>query len=150
MPIAHFPPSGPGPGGVTPQLLVKPPNAIPDPTTTFLVGHAVALVDVAGTPTYFLCGANPANRPDLFIGFVKSASAVPGTTEIVTGRGSTLAPVVEGGGPLTVNAGVFLATTPGEVTQTAPTGPNQVIIQVGFAASTSAITLTTDPRHVIP
>lgn len=152
MPIAHFPGGGGPTPGVTSQLLVLPPNAVldPAPPTPILAGHAVALVDVAGTPTFFLCGANPVNRPELFIGFVEFASVVPGATTVVSGRGSTLSPKVEGGGFLTVNSDVYLAATPGEVTQTAPLGPSQVIIRVGFATSPTTIVLTTDFRQVIP
>lgn len=152
MPIAQFPQSaGPGPG-VSGQLVVKPPLAVPDPAppTPILPGHAVALVDVAGTPTYKLCGAEPVDRPDLFIGFVYSLSVVAGASEIVTGRGSTVTPIVEGGVPLVVNQNVFLSRTPGEVTQTAPIGPTDVMILIGFATSTTNIALMMDFRILFP
>lgn len=152
MPIARFPGGGGGGSTVTSVLLVTPPNAVldPSPPVPIVAGHAVALVDVGGIPTFFLCSANPVDRPDLFIGFILSPSIVPGATKVVSGRGSTLSPVVEGGGPLTVNSDVFLALTPGEVTQTPPSGPSHVILRVGFASGASAITLSTDFRQVIP
>jgi hypothetical protein len=154
MPIAYVPGSGgPTPGGVTDSLLVKPPNAVMDPAppTPFMIGHAVYLGDDGGgTPTVYLCGATPVDRPDLFMGFLDSPGLTPGATLIASGRGSRVVPMVEGGGTLTPNVEVWLAVTPGEVTQTAPSGSGATILKVGVATSTTEIVLTTDFRQVIP
>ena len=151
MPIAYFP-DAVGPGGVTDTLRVKPPGAVldPAPPTPILVGHAVYLADAAGTPTIYLCGAALADRPDLFMGFIETLGAIPGGTIITTGRGSYVQPHVQGGGLLTVNQEIWLSTTAGEVTQTAPVGVSQAIVRVGVATSTTEIILTTDFRQAIP
>jgi len=147
MPIAPFP----SPGGgttVTDTLRVQPPGAVLDPLQTFVPGDAVALVYVAGTPTLRLCGALTAQRPDLFFGFLDVVGVLPGSSIVITGRGSKVIPSTVA--PLTINADVYLSTTAGKVTSTAPIVSGTTSIRVGFAASTTEMFLTTDPRYVFP
>jgi hypothetical protein len=113
-------------------------------------GHAIYLADVAGTPTYFLCGALNVDRPDLFVGFIDTPAVLPGSTIIATGRGSRVVPFVQGAVPLVPNQEVWLSTTPGEVTQTPPAGPARAILRLGTATSTTEMVLTTDFRQAIP
>ena len=53
-------------------------------------------------------------------------------------------PIVEGGAPLTPHLSVYLAVTPGQVTQTPITQPGAVSIRLGEAVSTTSFVLATD------
>jgi len=118
-----------------------------DPLQTFVPGDAVAIVDVAGTPTIRLCGATAALRPDLFFGFLEVVGVLPGSSIVITGRGSKVTPVIQAGS-LTINADVYLSTTAGKVTSTAPTSTGATALRVGFAVSGTEMFLTTDPRYL--
>lgn len=102
-------------------------------------GAAVAVVDNAGTPEYKLCSCSMyASR---FFGFLKDATSNGGKPVIIAGRGSTVTPIVEGGGNLTVGQEVFLSETMGEVTQTAPYGVSNRIVKIGVAISATQMIL---------
>ena len=152
MPLGRFPSGGGGGPTVTDQLLVIPPGVVldPAPPAAFVAGHVVAIVDVAGTPTYKQVSALAVDRPELYFGVMDSPSGTPGTSVIATGRGSNVTPIVELGAPLVVDGEVFLSITPGEVTQTVPSVSGTTIVRVGFAITVTDIVLNTDFRQVNP
>lgn len=95
------------------------------------------------------CGA--ATHPTTFIGFAVLSANAADTVAVVTVRGSTVVPIVEGGAALVATQPVYLSSTTGEVTQTPPPhGPGTVLIQVGVAASGTEFVLTTDARIGTP
>jgi hypothetical protein len=113
------------------------------------IGHAVAIVSVAGNKRVYRCGAS--TYAELFTGFSDTNAAVGSKLLIVVGRGSRVIPFVEGGGLLTENARVFLSATPGEVTQTPmPRGPGVFVVAVGEAISPTEIDLLTDYKIKTP
>lgn len=113
------------------------------------LGHAVAIVDVAGTQRIYRCGAT--TYPDQWAGFADQAAGVGVAIYVAAGRGSRVTPVVEGGGPLTVNQRVYLSMTPGEVTPTpVPRGPGVFTVPVGLAISTTQFTLLSDAKVKTP
>jgi hypothetical protein len=112
-------------------------------------GHAVAIVDVAGTQRIYRCGAT--TYPDQWAGFADQAAVIGQAIYIASGRGSRITPVVEGGGPLTANQRVYLSMTPGEVTSTpVARGPGVFTVPVGLAVSTTQFTLLSDAKVKFP
>lgn len=109
-------------------------------------GAAVSIVDDGGTRKMYLCGANLYAHS--FTGFSAGPVTSGNSGTIVMGRGSLVTPVVEGGVPFTVNQPVFLASTPGEVTQTAP--GSGFVLRVGMAVSTTQLVLLTDYAVALP
>jgi len=151
MPIAHFPGSV-TPGGVGPSLPVILPTIPidPAPPSPVLKGHVVAIIEIAGSPYITLCGAVTATgHPEQLFGVIDNVVPIGGST-VITGRGSLIVPYVEGGAPLVPDQDIFLAVTPGEVTQTPPTGPGDAIIRIGFAISTTQAIWGLDVRTEIP
>ena len=109
-------------------------------------GAAVAIVDDGGMKKILLCGANLYAHS--FAGFSAGPVTSGNSGTIVMGRGSIVTPIVEGGVPFTVNQPVFLSSTPGEVTQTAPLAG--FVLRVGMAISTTQLVLLTDYAVVLP
>ena len=105
-------------------------------------GGAVALIDDGGTKKLVLCRAG--QHAYAFIGFMTAATDMGKSGTVVTGRGSVVTPIVEGGAALVVNQPVFLSDTFGEVTETAPVGGARFVLRVGMATSTTQIVLTSD------
>lgn len=152
MPVAVFPALGGGGGpGTGPNLAVILPTVPldPAPPTPIVKGHVVAVADLAGTASIVLCGALAADHPDLCFG-IMDIPVLGGGSTVITGRGSLFAPIVQGAVPLVPDVEIFLSTTPGEVTQTAPAGAGQTILRLGYAISTTQAILTTDFRQEIP
>jgi hypothetical protein len=152
MPIAHFGGGGgpsPGTGPNLPVILATVPLD-PAPPTPIQKGHVVAIIEIAGSPYITLCGASIASgHPEQLFGVMDTPIAGGGST-VITGRGSLIAPFVEGSIALVPEQDVYLATTPGEVTQTAPVGPSQAIIRIGFAISATQAIWGLDVRREIP
>lgn len=120
------------------------PQVRTDPAVAYGVGQAVALVPnpVTGAPTLMPCGASSYGQH--FYGFL-AAPAVPGLAPVViVGRGSLVTPIVENAVLLDPDQPVWLATTPGQVTQGCPT--SGWALQVGLAISTTQMVLVTDTR----
>lgn len=152
MPIAQRPGGGgpPGPAVPGPRLNVAPPNLVSgDPG--LLLDHVVAIVDNAGVPTVIRCGAHVSDDSVSHVGFFY---ALGPPIVITTGRGSTVTPHVQGGSPLIPGEDVWVSTTPGEVTQLAPTIPTMLSgllqIRVGVATSTTEMVLNPDARFFLP
>jgi hypothetical protein len=95
------------------------------------------------------CGAG--SHPGAFIGFAIKATDAAEPLAVISVRGSSVVPIIEGGGIFAVTLPVYLAATVGEVTQTPPPhGPGTVLVQVGVAASATEFVLTTDARIGTP
>jgi hypothetical protein len=95
------------------------------------------------------CGAD--SYAVAFIGFAIKGAGAGEAVAVITVRGSSVVPIVEGGQILTVPDPVYLSATAGEVTQTPPPhGVGTVLVQVGVAASATEIVLTTDARVGTP
>lgn len=145
MPIAH-PPSAEG--GISDVLMVSLPFC--EAGEPLFKGQAVALIDSAGAKIFRLCGARVVDFAFQFVGFASEDFAVGENHPIVTGRGSRVEPLLEGGGALTPNELLFLSLTPGFVTHTAPQGSGYVSTPIGHAVSTTEMILKTDSRIVFP
>ncbi len=86
-----------------------------------------------------------------FIGFAIKSALLNDTVAVVSVRGSSIVPIVEGGVPLVPTNPVYLSATLGEVTQTPPPhGAGTVFVQVGIAASVTELVLITDSRVGTP
>ena len=120
----------------------------------FLAGDAGAplreFAAVAMTPAGLVeCSAT--SNGSGFIGFAAASYGAGDPVYVVSLRGSTLEPLVEGDVDLSVGSPVFLSGVLGEVTQTPPSGaPNTFLVQVGVAASSSTLFLNTDFRVGMP
>lgn len=160
MPIARLPEQG-GVAENINAIFIKYPGIEVDPATGgLLAGEAVAIIpnpapSIGAADLYFTrCGSTPTGLPTNFAGFC-SIDAAPGTSpRIITGRGSKVTPVIEGGGMLTAGSDVFLAQTQGRVTLTPPE-PGMlpiylVSLRVGFAVSDTEMILTTDAHFHYP
>lgn len=141
MPIA-LPPR------VTTNLSVIIPNAVAG--EAIAGGSVVALINVGGVKTYYLCGALVADYAAQAVGFAGGTVAVGDNFPLVSGRGSLVVPVVEGGVPLTPDEPVFISLTPGEVTQTFPPGQQLLGKRVGVAVSLTEMVVNTDAFVNIP
>lgn len=111
---------------------------------------AVAIVQELGGRVVRPCGALTANHAKKFVGFTRQAVAAGDPVTIITGRGSEILVLVEGGGPLTVGSPVYLSLTPGRVTQTAPTASGSVTLPLGYATTTTKILFAPDYRVNTP
>lgn len=136
MPIGRSPPPPNTAGSYSPSggqaLTVIPPCA------------AVAVQMSGLTRTIRLCGAMDIDHPLAWTGFAIAGIALSASGTIITGRGSVITPLVEGSIPLVIDSPVFLAVTPGYVTQTAPSVTDSYVLRVGTAISTTQLVLTTD------
>lgn len=128
---------------ISPARSVVVPPSVVVPLGGLVEGVAVAFRDNAGTPEYVLCGSGPADYPDSFLGFF-IAGEPGGIARVHMTRGSLVTPIVEGAIPLVVEQPVYLAATPGEVTQTPVPGPGVRILKVGLAISPTEMLLLTD------
>jgi len=146
MPIGYPPASGGG--GISDVLAVSLPNVVAG--ELLFDGQVIALVDVAGTKTLLLCGAREVDYAFQFIGFASADFAIGENHPIITGRGSRVEPLLDGGGALTPNELLYLSLTPGFVTHTAPQGSGIVNTPIGYAVSTTEMILKTDSRVVFP
>jgi hypothetical protein len=139
MPIGRPPPADTG--------IIYLPNAVAG--EAIAAGNAIAVTNVGGTLTIYLCGAT--TYQDQFAGFAAAAASPGQQVGIIAGRGRYVNPVVEGGGPLTVDQRVFLSLTKGELTQSPPTSPpGRTIEPVGYAIATDRILLITDAKYLVP
>lgn len=120
---------------------------IPDATASgnLRAGAAVALVSVSGQARIIECGANTSGRS--FLGFAPVEVLDGDPVPVVTLRGSTVTPILEGGGNLTPGGALFLSNTEGEVIHTIP--PSGTVIRVGDAFTTTMMTINTDHRVVV-
>lgn len=109
-------------------------------------GAAVAIVDIAGSPRIVECSAS--SNGESFQGFAVAAVADGDPVSILTVRGSQIAPVVSGGGPLTPGSLVFLSSSVGEVSQTSPA--SGLVLRVGQAVTATTMILNTDSRVLRP
>ncbi len=121
---------------------------VPD-GVTIPAGTAVAVTTGDSGLEFALCGAGQNDHPHGFAGFALRTGNPNSLMTIITGRGSKVTPVVEGGGPMTPDTDVWLAITPGEVTQTLTYEDEQVALRVGRAISTTEMILLTDARIVL-
>lgn len=115
---------------------------------TWAAGRAVAVVNLAPEVYEFRsCGALAVNHTMQFVGFTKAPATGGEAVIILVGRGDRIIPQVEGAVPLVSGESVFLALTPGMVTQTPPNvtlNPSATILRVGFAISTTEMLFNTD------
>ena len=120
---------------------------IPDATAsgTLRAGAAVALVPISGQARIIECGANTSGRS--FLGFVPVEVLDGDPVPVVTLRGSTITPILEGGGNLTPGDALFLSDTVGEVSHSTPA--SGTVIRVGDAFTTTKMTINTDHRVVV-
>lgn len=146
MPIARGP--GGGGSGISDTLSVLIPFV--EAGETILSGQALAMIDVLGTKTLVLCGVEVLEYAFQFIGFASMGFAVGENHPIITGRGSRVEPLLEGGGFLIPEALLYLSLTPGYVTHTAPLVNGIAQTPVGHAISTTEMILKTDSRVHIP
>lgn len=146
MPIARGPTGGAG--GVTDVLMVEIPFA--EASQVILEGQAMAMIDVGGTKTLVLCGAQESDYALQFIGFASEDFAVGENHPIVTGRGSRVQPLLDGGGSLTPDELLYLSLVPGYLTHTAPQVGGIAQTPVGHAVSTTEMILKTDARVRMP
>lgn len=117
--------------------------SVPGVKSRFDIGANLA-VGLDPTGELVLCSASSFGYA--FLGFTLSAATTGGSVSVISMRGSAVKPVVESGQSLIPGDKVFLSATPGQVTQTAPTGPGFISIQVGVAISTTQMVLVTDQR----
>lgn len=125
---------------------VDPATITGDPVDPSLSGLAIRIVKNTVTGHMVLCpaGALPNDKPQSFYGFLTGAG---GTGIVVaTGRGSIVTPRVEGSIPLIPDVDVYLARTPGYVTQDSDTSEDHAQLRVGVAIDTTRIVLATDFR----
>lgn len=144
MPIARPPVST----EISDVLVVRIPFA--EAAEPIAKGMAVAMIDSGRTKVYVLCGALEADNAKAFTGFASSDFLVGENHPIITGRGSRVEPLLEGGGPLVPEELLYLSLTPGYVTHTAPLASGVVNTPIGHAVSTTEMVLKTDARVVIP
>lgn len=81
-----------------------------------------------------------------FAGFTLTTVPVGNSVAVLSMRGSSVTPVIEGGGSFAVGQPVFLSNSLGQVTQTSPDGPNLTSIQIGVATTATSMVLLTDLR----
>lgn len=120
----------------------------PDTTASGAIreGAAVALISALGVARLIECSAT--SNGASFQGFAATAVADGDNVGVITLRGSRVTPILEGGGAMTVNAALFLSTTPGEVVHTPP--PSGYVLRVGDSYTTTAMFMNTDIRVVRP
>ena len=120
---------------------------LPDATASgnLRAGAAVALVSLSGQARVIECGANTSGRS--FLGFVPVEVLDGDPVPVITLRGSTVTPILEGGGNLTPGDALFLSDTVGEVSHTIP--PSGTVIRVGDAFTDTMMTINTDHRVVV-
>ena len=107
-------------------------------------GEAVAL-----TPMGIVC-CSASYYGHAFAGFVLTDCIDGHCVSIMSMRGSSVTPIVEGGARLIPGEKVFLSNTPGEVSTSPPVGiPGAASIQVGVAVSDTLMVLLTDLRVTI-
>lgn len=80
-----------------------------------------------------------------FCGFAKQDFEAGQEVRVISVRGSTIKPIVQGGVDLK-NGKVFLSPVLGEVTQTPPISSGNVLLQVGVSISKDQLILLTDFR----
>jgi hypothetical protein len=141
-PIAYPPAAGSSVSSDSSKILYS--DVVVPVAPALPLGTAVAVFDNAGTLEFAKCGANAVDYPDAFAGFMNAAGVAGQTAAIITGRGSKVTPIVTGAIPLVVGDNVYLSTTAGEVTQTAPAGAGVTVLRVGNAITTTKMVLTTD------
>jgi len=110
-------------------------------------GAAVAVVLDGVDAVVEECSAT--SNGNTFAGFAAKAVADGEVVAVVTFRGSTVTPIVEGGGSLTTGDLVFLSDTLGEVVHTAPSGAGSVVVPLGVAVSATELFISTDARYGI-
>jgi len=145
MPIARPPAAA---GEITDVLPVR--YADTEAGSNLLAGQAVAMIPGVGTHVLVLCGARVVDYAYQFMGFIQSDVARGDNGIVITGRGSRVEPLLEGGGDLTPDALLYLSLTPGYVTHAAPSGSGIVNTPIGHAISTTEMVLKTDHRVVFP
>ena len=111
------------------------------------VGQAVAILMIGSQLQAVPCGSLPGGGAEQFAGFAAATTAPGSSVELIVGRGSLLTPIVEGAVPLVSGQEVYLAVTPGQVTQTSVIGVGRINLRLGYAASTTELVLTTDAYY---
>lgn len=100
------------------------------------VGSAVGVWDGG----LYLCSA----FSDKFLGFAYSNISMGSIGSVISGRGSIVTPVVEGGGALTVDAPVWLSVVPGAVVQSPVEASGAYVVPLGYAISVRQMVLRTE------
>lgn len=120
---------------------------VPNATASGAVraGATVAVVELLGAVKVIECSSS--SNAASFIGFANQTAADGDVVEIISIRGSTITPIVEGGGTLTAGDMVFISDTAGEVKMGVPT--TGMAIRVGAAISATQLILTTDFQVVL-
>jgi len=133
MPIGVFPPPIPP---------FFPPHT--DPAQIPLSLAVALLPDGAGSYTLEQCSCTVNAKQ--FYGFASSLVGPPWliSTPVYTVRGTLARVVTEDGSDLVENQPVYLSHTLGKVTQTPPSGPNDILLCVGFALKADTIYLKFD------
>lgn len=145
MPIAHLPASTQSVHLNEVDILLTD-VLVPD-DGPYTVGTAIAVISTGEGLRFAKCGAEPANYPFQFVGFLGQTADPGAQAKVITGRGSKVTPFVEGDVDLVPNTSVYLSVTPGYVTQTAPAGVGVANLRVGQAISTTMMILTTDALY---
>lgn len=133
-----------------PGLVLSYSGVVLQEGTEYEVGMAVAAVRVDGESFFVPCGALLADHPQSFVGFLLSNPGAGSSPMVASVRGSMVTPLVEGDVPLTPGEAVFLSTTAGRVTQTAPLVAGSEIVRVGFALDSTQIIVNNDARYTTP
>ena len=120
---------------------------VPNATASGAVraGATVAVVEILGVVKVIECSAS--SNAASFVGFANQAVADGDVVELISVRGSTVTPVIEGAGALTPGDMVFISDTAGEIKMGLPTAG--MAIRVGAAISTTQLILTTDLQVVL-
>ena len=115
---------------------------IPNSTASGAIrgGAAVSVVDMGGNVKIIECSA--VSNAKTFVGFAVTTVADGDVVAVISLRGSTVTPIVQGAGALTAGDIVYLSPTAGEITHTPVT--TGTLIRVGPAISAAQITLLTD------
>ncbi len=114
---------------------------IPNSTANGAIREGAAIATV-NTGTIQLEECSASSNATAFVGFANTAAGNGDAVGVVSLRGSTVTPIVEGGGALTAGDPVWLSSTLGEVTQTAPT--SDLSLRCGMATSTTEMILSSD------
>lgn len=107
-------------------------------------GACIGIAEIGGeTAIYEVSSTSNAGS---FCGFAVENYVAGAEVRVASIRGSTITPIVTEGLELRSGSKVFLSPVLGEITESAPIGAGNVVIQVGVATSTTNIILLTDFR----
>jgi len=100
------------------------------------VGNLVAIDDVAGTPKVFLADANGGTQLVNPIGFAQDAAVLNGALDVIVSGTIAVADSEWDSVPVVADVGkvVFMSTTPGNLTLTAPSTAGDIVQKVGVVS----------------